>query len=63
VAHGIALVRPWLEQARAFSAQAEHLLDEPDRRGAISGAIELGDFVLMLDEPALYLYTNIPRPD
>ncbi len=62
VAHGIALLRPWLEQARAFSTQAEHLLDEPDRSGAISGAIQLGDLVLTLDEPALYLYLNIPVP-
>lgn len=59
VAHGIGLLRPWLETVRAFCAQSEHLLDEPDNEGAVSGSVQCGEWVLTFDEPALYLYTRV----
>jgi len=58
VAHGMVLLRPWYEKARAFAAQAEHLLDGPDSQGVICGAVQIGDINLTLDEPALHIYTR-----
>lgn len=58
LAHGLSLLRPWLEKARPFCAQAEHFLESPNAQGVISGAIAFGEATLTLDEPAVLLYTR-----